>query len=373
MLRIVLIATALAIPSTAAATPRSAYIVTPSGDEAVSEIDGSAPLVVYLNRGGGTYRPGMSDATANTTTLVDQPATVPPWDVSDDGWQQVVGCVEQILSRWHVGVTDQDPGAVPHLEVVVAGRPGDIGMPAGIGGVAPMRSDCRVIPDPIVFTFAELFGTSYAAVCEVTAQEIAHTFGLDHELLCSDPMSYLRCGAKSFQDVAARCGEDVARDCFCGAPTQNSVAMLDERIGVAGAGNPAPVVAIASPIDGASVEPGFTVTAEASDNVAVDRVELWVDGQVQATAEGAPFSFVTAASLADGGHTIEVRAIDFGGASSTATIAVQVARPGDADPEPEADDPGAPAPPVGCSAGGGGTGGLLGVLAALALRRRRRR
>lgn len=349
----------------------AAYIVTPAGDEVAAADAGGEPLVVFLNREGGTYRPGTSDATTNTTTLVDQVETVPPWNVSADGWQQVVGCVEQMLSRWHVEVTDQDPGAAPHLEVVVAGRPDDIGMPGNYAGVAPFSSDCGVIPQPIVFTFAELFGTSYTAVCEVSAQEIAHTFGLDHELLCSDPMSYLRCGPKSFQDVDAPCGEGTERPCYCGAATQNSVAMLDERIGRAGEGNPAPEVAIVTPADGAAVAPGFVVTADASDNVAVDRVELRIDGQVVASAEGAPYTFATAASLADGAHTIEVVAIDFGGASSTATVEVQMVRPGAPEPEPEGEDPDAPAPPLGCSAGGG-TGGLVTGLFALALRRRRR-
>ena len=371
MLRALLILVATAIPSAASATPRSAYIVTPTGDEAVHDAAAAGPLVIYLNRDGGTYRPGPSDASVNTTTLVDQVATVPPWTVSADGWQEVVGCVEQLLSRWHVEVTDQDPGAAPHLEVVVAGRPEDLGMPGHYGGVAPMRSDCRVIPEPIVFTFAELFGTATTAVCEVSAQEIAHTLGLDHELLCSDPMSYLRCGAKSFQDVEAPCGEDVARECLCGGPTQSSVAMLDERLGAAGEGNPAPSVAIVAPLDGAEVGPGFTVTAEASDNVAVDRVELVIDGEVVAAAEGAPFTFATGASLAAGAHTIEVRAIDFGGASNAAAIAVEVVRGGE--PGPEADDPDeVDAPlPLGCSAGGGSGGLALGLLA-LGLRRRRR-
>ena len=351
----------------------AAYIVSPTGEEVAPAHGGDEPLVIFLNRDGGTYRPGTSNAADNTTTLVDQPSTVAPWSVSDAGWQQVVGCVEQLLSRWHVEVTDQDPGAAPHLEVVVAGRPGDIGMPGNYGGVAPISSDCRVIPEPIVFTFAELFGTSYASVCEVTAQEIAHTFGLDHELLCSDPMSYLACGPKSFQDVEAPCGEDSERECFCGGATQNSVAMLDERIGAAGAGNPAPSLAIVSPADGAAVAPGFTITAEAGDNVAVDRVELRIDGRGVGFAEGAPYTFPTPADLAGGAHTIEVRAVDFGGASSTRAITVQVTRPGEppgSDDEP--DDPDAPAPPLGCSAGGG-TGGLLTGLAALALRRRRRR
>jgi hypothetical protein len=62
--------------------------------------------------------------------------------------------------------------------------------------------------------------------------EIAHTYGLDHEHTCKDPMGYLGgCGARWFQDQELRCGEHEARDCADGKPTQNSVARLRAVLG----------------------------------------------------------------------------------------------------------------------------------------------
>lgn len=45
-------------------------------------------------------------------------------------------------------------------------------------------------------------------MCEVMAQEIAHSYELDHQTLPTDPMSYLEYdGDREFQDEDAFCGE----------------------------------------------------------------------------------------------------------------------------------------------------------------------
>ena len=69
-------------------------------------------------------------------------------------------------------------------------------------------------------------------ICETAGQETAHAFGLDHEFLCQDPMTYLvGCGAKSFQDEYVPCGEFQPRECNCGTPTQNSVQSMYQLFG----------------------------------------------------------------------------------------------------------------------------------------------
>jgi hypothetical protein len=69
--------------------------------------------------------------------------------------------------------------------------------------------------------------------CEVVAHELGHAFGLEHEYLCKDPMTYLEgCGHKTFQDVAAPCGEDEPRACS-GGGKQNSVQHLTQVLGLA--------------------------------------------------------------------------------------------------------------------------------------------
>src|SRR5258708_5901856 len=76
-----------------------------------------------------------------------------------------------------------------------------------------------------------LFGPT--AECEVAAHELGHAFGLEHEFLCKDPMTYISgCGHKTFQDVAAWCGENKAKKCSDGGK-QNTVQHLNEVLGLA--------------------------------------------------------------------------------------------------------------------------------------------
>jgi len=88
----------------------------------------------------------------------------------------------------------------------------------------------------------------------------------------------------------------------------------------------APVTSILSPAGGATVSGSITVSASATDNVGVSRVELWVDGVRAATTTTAPYNFIwnTTAS-ANGSHAVQAQAYDAAGnvgASSTVTINV---------------------------------------------------
>jgi hypothetical protein len=234
----------------AAASPRVTTITVPAGPHDVA-FRASGPQILYLNRRGGSYQPGANHAATNRTSIVAQTSHVPAWEVDDDDWNAIVDCVRGQFAPFAIQVTDRDPGEQPHIESVVAGRPTQVGLPSGVGGVAPFAEDCSVIPEAVVFTFAELYGSDYQLVCEVIAQEVAHAFGLDHEYDCRSNLSYLRrdpvtgdsCGKKSFLDVDVACGEFRTRDCACGRPAQNSFALLAERV----AWSPAPRTRCASP------------------------------------------------------------------------------------------------------------------------------
>src|SRR5262249_52971328 len=90
-----------------------------------------------------------------------------------------------------------------------------------------------------VFTFTDVLPDDAQTVCEVMAQEIAHSFGLDHEMLPSDPMTYLDYdGDRTFKDEMASCGEYSDRMCGINGTMcrqrQNSVALLKQRLGARG-------------------------------------------------------------------------------------------------------------------------------------------
>lgn len=319
--------------------PRGIYIEVPPELEDPYPPDKHAgtPTVVYLNKDGGTYTPGYNDSSNNVSSIVNSTSFVPAWSVSTSNWNSLVDCVADLFEPFNIVVTDQNPGSALHIEAVIAGNPQDIGMQSGVGGVSPFS--CGVIDDSIVFAFAEVYN-SVQSLCETAGQEIAHSFGLDHEYLCSDPMTYLNgCGAKTFQDVDAQCGEYSARSCQCGGSTQNSVQMMYSVIGAADE-QLAPEVNITQPSNGATVAPGFAVQATATDDDSIDRVELYVDGNLVSTDQSAPFSFTTNANLSAGNHSVEARAFDSAQLSSSDTISVSI--DDTMDPPDPPDDPNDP-------------------------------
>jgi uncharacterized protein (TIGR03382 family) len=222
--------------------------------------------------------------------------------------------------------------------------------------------------------------------CEVMAQEVAHSYGLDHQLTASDPMTYLDyTGNRSFQDTMAQCGEYSARNCGINGSVcrngQNSVALLKERLGTKSGDTLAPTMTWTSPQANATVPPGFEVRAGGTDNVAVTQAVLKIDGgQVDMKMGAGPFVFTTPATLSEGQHLISVEISD-GLNVKTETRAVTVKKGA---PPPE--DPGTGTGTGtgtdldngdivgGCNTSGGETGALVGfgLLGFVVTRRRRR-
>ena len=87
-----------------------------------------------------------------------------------------------------------------------------------------------------------------------------------------------------------------------------------------------PTTSITSPGSGATVSGTVTVTANASDNVGVSRVDLYVDGSLHSSDTSSPYSFSwNTATVANGGHSLQTRAFDASGNSgSSATVSVTV-------------------------------------------------
>jgi len=87
-----------------------------------------------------------------------------------------------------------------------------------------------------------------------------------------------------------------------------------------------PTVSVTSPSAGATVAGSTTISANASDNVGVARIDFLVDGNVVGSAASAPYNFTwNSASVADGNHTVSARAADLAGNQATSTVTVTVA------------------------------------------------
>jgi uncharacterized protein (TIGR03382 family) len=320
---------------------------------------------IYLNHTGALLTPGFNDSQANTSTIVTRATQVPGWNASAADWAATVSCMKDIWSRFDVTITDVDPGATPHMEALFARSPADVGITTNVGGISPFSASCSVIEGSIVFAFTDSLPRQPRVICEVMSQEVAHSYGLDHELVASDPMTYLAfTGNREFQDRDASCGESTARPCGIGAvscrATQNSVQLLLSRLGAANRDRQAPSVGITAPAESAKVAPGFAISATATDNVAIKTVAFYIDGDLVATRTQAPYELTTDPGLVAGAHTIVVEAIDGDGNTATQQRDIVVAGPLD----PFA---------LGCSAGHDSPGAVfLLTLASFVLARRRR-
>jgi MYXO-CTERM domain-containing protein len=338
--------------------------------------------IIYLNKNGVTLSPGNNDARTNRSTIAQQQTAIAPWNVSAATWTATVACVRELFQPFGVTVVEADPGNVAHIEAVFGGSPGQLGLPNNVAGVSPFTTDCSIIENSIVFTFTNVIPADARLACEIQAQEIAHSYGLDHELLASDPMTYLNYnGNRSFKNQTASCGEDVQRPCGINGstcrPNQNSVTLLTERLGTGGAPGDtvAPSLGITSPSNGATVPPGFDLAFTATDNTAVTLATLYVDDVEADTLVAAPYTFTTSASLDEGQHTFRVEVSDGTNVKSQeVTVNLQKGAP---PPSGGDDDPSGGGGESNDIAGGcsttGGAGGLVLLLGLAGLLRRRRR
>jgi subtilisin family serine protease len=110
--------------------------------------------------------------------------------------------------------------------------------------------------------------------------------------------------------------------------------LVYSRFGSAPGDTIPPTTAITSPANGATVSGTVTVNASASDDVAVARVEFFVDGTLRATDTSAPYAFSwNTTTVGNGSHTLRSEAVDSSGNRGvSANVAVNVANgPGGAE------------------------------------------
>jgi subtilisin family serine protease len=87
-----------------------------------------------------------------------------------------------------------------------------------------------------------------------------------------------------------------------------------------------PTTSITSPANGATVSGSVTVSANASDNVGVSRVELYADGSLVGSDTSSPYSVAwNTAAVSNGGHSLQTRAYDASGnVGSSSAVSVTV-------------------------------------------------
>jgi len=279
--------------------------------------------VIFLHRcpptGCLVHSGAMDDSRTDTSSIADPGDHVlSAFKESTMVWDAAVQCVKDTYAPFNITITDVDPGNVPHFEEMVGGTPDQLLSGFGqAGGIAPF--DCGEIPNGLSFTF-DVWGSDPSELCWTIAQETAHTFGLEHEFSAKDPMTYIQGYLpKRFQWEDAACGTNGPGQCQCPHASQNSYRSILQLFGV-GAPSP-PTVTITSPTDGKTVTPNFGLFIEATDDAAIDHLELVIDGAVVDMTATAPYVF-HAPTLDLGAHTVEVRAIDTTQMPASQTITI---------------------------------------------------
>jgi hypothetical protein len=89
-----------------------------------------------------------------------------------------------------------------------------------------------------------------------------------------------------------------------------------------------PVVQLMAPGDGQSAELTFPISATASDNLDLNRVEFYIDNTLIDTITSAPFSFNwNSYAVNNGWHTLTAEAFDGSGNSASDSISIDITNP----------------------------------------------
>ena len=198
------------------------------GNDGTHHVDLScANSTVFLNRFGGAYTHGaVDDAALHVSIVVDAARTLPAFPGDDATWGVITACIREALAPFAVVVTETDPGAVEHLELVFTDT---YWVDPGVTHVFPASCAAHQIE--------LIFGTALSPPtrgCQVAmdglAQMIAQLGPSENCLDFTSPA--MDCGVRSFVSAEAACVDpatNLAAPCRCdaAATTQNSFTALD--------------------------------------------------------------------------------------------------------------------------------------------------
>ena len=329
----------LVAATAAAAPPTRGYIRVPSLPTTTPTMSTGGTLnvssrKVYMNRcyGGCQVTQGPDNSRTFTSSIADGTRYIPEFSRGDQVWADMMQCVRETFAPFQIEIVDvQPPSTESYFMNIVGGKGTDLRTDlTNAGGVAPFN--CGEIPNAITYTF-DVYGPEPLQLCWTAAQEVAHAFGLDHEFLAKDPMTYIDGNLpKRFRDEDADCGTLSRMSCACGSTKQNSYRHI---VGLFGPGAPtAPDLMVKYPTETKKTQPGFTAVARALDDVRVEKVELYIDGALvttQMTPIGDDFELDTPRELPQGPHSMEVKAVDVQGTPQSVTLNFEQGPPCTAD------------------------------------------
>ncbi|MDC0715410.1 MYXO-CTERM sorting domain-containing protein [Nannocystis bainbridge] len=234
---------------------------------------------VFLNFFGGEMTGGTNSALMESPCIQGGKVQYPQFLRSEQEALAIIQVFQDAMTPFGVRIAYEKapPKHLPYSMVMMGGKPGVIGLPNGVLGVA-CNLDCGdTWWRDTTFAFTEVAGD--IQVLGTTAlQEAAHAWGLDHIDGEDNIMyPYATFGKKVWADTCTPynaatgpIGCEYVHDEFCGenGGAQNDVAELMAFFGANSVDDVPPTVTLLSPADGAVIEPGTDVLVEAeiSDN-----------------------------------------------------------------------------------------------------------
>jgi hypothetical protein len=210
------------------------FLIACGGNGAVdAEPDAAAPVIdgaeactkppVFINMlppDGETYTPGLDDARVNRSQMLAAPVTVMPMQGDTAA---VVTAARALLEPHGITVTDVDPGATPHVEIVVVGDPWPFA--SSFTALAPSR--CTLNPNAIAM-INEFAGRKADDLAVSIAFVLGVVTGLEYSDGPGNCMALSASNACTFSDASPVVAPPRCPD--VGA-TQDQIAILSERLG----------------------------------------------------------------------------------------------------------------------------------------------
>lgn len=154
--------------------------------------------------------------------------------------------------------------------------------------------------------YTQAQGTSFSA--PIVAGTAALAFSVNWNLTGEGVQEVLR---RSAEELGA-----AGRDTLYGWGRVNAARAVSEAINYAGGGQDTapPSIRITSPADGQFISNSITVYSDASDNVGVTKVELYINGKLSSTTTSAPFTTSwSTRRLKSGAYKLQTKAYDAAG------------------------------------------------------------
>lgn len=151
----------------------------------------ASSLLIYLDFNGSVIYPGISGP--DRSPLINSIRVCPAAPLTVSQITEIVELIRDDFSPFNITITTDETAfnaANPlfrHLCIVTT-SPQVIGLPNGVGGVAPFN--CNRISNTPCFAFAQAYLSQIRLFASVISHELGHTFGLEHQSLYDEDCQY---------------------------------------------------------------------------------------------------------------------------------------------------------------------------------------